>query len=106
MDPSWGIDAERIAHLSQITDFDPKRHSFVSHFALELAAPCIQTLKEQGTVIFTWTIRSPEAEAIARQTVDNITFEKLFSRASLNFEAQRSLHDHGRKADEQSRHFG
>jgi len=75
MDPSWGIDAERIAHLSQITDFDPKRHSFVSHFALELAAPCIQTLKEQGTVIFTWTIRSPEAEAIARQTVDNITFE-------------------------------
>ena len=79
MDPSWGIDAERIAHLSQITDFDPKRHSFVSHFALELAAPCIQTLKEQGTVIFTWTIRSPEAEAIARQTVDNITFESYLA---------------------------
>ena len=32
-------------------------------------------LKEQGAAIFTWTIRSPEAEAIARQTVDNITFE-------------------------------
>ena len=75
MDPSWGIDAERIAHLSQITDFDPKRYSFVSHFALELAAPCIQMLKDQGTAIFTWTIRSPEAEAVARQTVDNITFE-------------------------------
>ena len=75
MDPSWGIDAERIAHLSRITDFDPKRYSFVSHFALELAAPCIQILKEQGTAIFTWTIRSPEAEAIARQTVDNVTFE-------------------------------
>ena len=75
MDPSWGIDAERIAHLSQIADFDPKRYSFVSHFALELAAPCIQILKEQGAAIFTWTIRSPEAEAIARQTVDNITFE-------------------------------
>ena len=75
MDPSWGIDAERVAHLSQIADFDPKRYSFVSHFALELAAPCIQTLKEQGAAIFTWTIRSPEAEAIARQTVDNITFE-------------------------------
>ena len=75
MDPSWGIDAERIAHLSQITDFDPKRYSFVSHFALELASPCIQTLKEQGVAIFTWTIRSPEAEAVARQTVDNITFE-------------------------------
>ena len=75
MDPSWGIDAERIAHLSQIADFDPKRYSFVSHFALELAAPCIQILKEQGTAIFTWTIRSLEAEAIARQTVDNITFE-------------------------------
>ena len=75
MDPNWGIDAERIAHLSQIADFDPKRYSFVSHFALELAAPCIQILKEQGTAIFTWTIRSPEAEAIARQTVDNITFE-------------------------------
>ena len=75
MDPSWGIDAERIAHLSQITDFDPKRYTFVSHFALELASPCIQTLKEQGVAIFTWTIRSPEAEAVARQTVDNITFE-------------------------------
>ena len=75
MDPSWGIDAEHVAHLSQIADFDPTRYSFVSHFALELAAPCIQTLKEQGAVIFTWTIRSPEAEAIARQTVDNITFE-------------------------------
>ena len=43
MDPSWGIDAERIAHLSQIADFDPERYSFISHFALELAAPCIQT---------------------------------------------------------------
>ena len=75
MDPSWGIDAERIAHLSQIADFDPTRYSFVSHFALELAAPCIQTLQEQGAAIFTWTIRSPQAEAIARQTVDNITFE-------------------------------
>ena len=75
MDPSWGIDAERVAHLSQIADFDPTRYSFVSQFALELTAPCIQTLKEQGAAIFTWTIRSPEAEAIARQTVDNITFE-------------------------------
>ena len=75
MDPTWGIDAERIAHLSQITDFDPKRYTFVSHFALELASPCIQMLKDQGTAIFTWTIRSPEAEAVARQTVDNITFE-------------------------------
>ena len=75
MDPSWGIDAERIEHLSQIADFDPTRYSFVSHFALELASPCIQMLKDQGTAIFTWTIRSPEAEAVARQTVDNITFE-------------------------------
>ena len=75
MDPTWGIDAERIAHLSQIADFDPTRYSFVSHFALELTAPCIQTLQEQGAAIFTWTIRSPEAEAVARQTVDNITFE-------------------------------
>ena len=75
MDPSWGINAERIEHLSQIADFDPKRYSFVSQFALELAAPCIQTLKERGAAIFTWTIRSPEAEAVARQTVDNITFE-------------------------------
>ncbi|ERL97811.1 glycerophosphoryl diester phosphodiesterase [Rhodobacteraceae bacterium HIMB11] len=75
MDPSWGVDAERVAHLSQIADFDPTRYSFVSHFALELTAPCIQTLKEQGAAIFTWTIRSSEAEAIARQTVDNITFE-------------------------------
>ena len=75
MDPSWGIDAERAAHLSQIADFDPKRYSFVSHFALELETPCIQKLKEQGTAIFTWTIRSPDAEAVARLAAHNITFE-------------------------------
>ena len=79
MDPSWGIDAERIEHLSQITDFNSKRYSFVSHFALELTAPCIQTLKERGAAIFTWTICSPEAEAVARQTVDNITFESYLA---------------------------
>ena len=82
MDPSWGIDAERVAHLSQIADFDPTRYSFVSHFALELTAPCIQTLKEQGAAIFTWTIRSPEAEAIARQNVHNITFERYLAAIS------------------------
>lgn len=74
-DPNWGIDEMRIAHLSEIADYDPKRYSFVSHFALELTVPRIQALKDQGAAIFTWTIRSPEAEAIARQTVDNITFE-------------------------------
>ena len=75
MDPSWGIDAERIAHLSEINDFNVSRYSFVSHFALELGISKIRVLKELGAAIFTWTIRSPEAEVIARQTVDNITFE-------------------------------
>ena len=34
MDPSWGIDAERIAHLSQIADFDPNTVQFRFAFCI------------------------------------------------------------------------
>ena len=48
---------------------------FINHSGAGRCVFSEKTLKEQGTAIFTWTIRSPEAEAIAMQTVDNITFE-------------------------------
>lgn len=75
LDPAWGIDDARIKHLSEIRDFDGSRYSFVSHFAMELTSPRINDLKSKGAAIFTWTIRSSEAESVARQVVDNVTFE-------------------------------
>lgn len=75
LDPAWGIDDARIKHLSEILDFDGSRYSFVSHFAMELTSPRINDLKSKGAAIFTWTIRSSEAESVARQVVDNVTFE-------------------------------
>ena len=79
MDPTWGIDAERIAHLSQMQILI--QHGTVSFRILRWNWQHLhQMLKDQGTAIFTWTIRSPEAEAVARQTVDNITFEGYLPR--------------------------
>jgi hypothetical protein len=35
----------------------------------------VAEIKAAGHPILTWTIRSPEAETVARQFADNITFE-------------------------------
>ena len=49
--------------------------SFLSHEAADLARPRVAALKAQGARILCWTIKSPEAEAKARQYAENITFE-------------------------------
>lgn len=61
--------------LRAIPDYDRTFASFISHEALDLDRPRVAALKSQGAVILCWTIRSPEAEAKARQIAQNITFE-------------------------------
>lgn len=62
-------------HLRDIRDFDRVGASFISHEAEDLARPRVADLKARGAAVLCWTIRSPEAEAKARNVADNITFE-------------------------------
>lgn len=62
-------------HLREIPDYDRVGASFLSHEAADLARPRVAALKAQGARILCWTIKSPEAEAKARQYAENITFE-------------------------------
>jgi len=61
--------------LRDIPDYDATDSSFVSHEARDLTRPRVAVLKAQGAAILCWTIRSPDAEAEARQIAHNITFE-------------------------------
>ena len=61
--------------LRMIPDYDRTGCSFISHKASDLARPRVAELKSKGAAILCWTIRSPEAEAKAREIADNITFE-------------------------------
>ena len=62
-------------HLREIPDYDRVGACFISHEAADLARPRVAALKAQGAHILCWTIKSPEAEAKARQYAENITFE-------------------------------
>lgn len=61
--------------LREIPDYEATGSSFVSHEAGDLSRPRLTDLKSRGATILCWTIRSPEAEALARHTADNVTFE-------------------------------
>lgn len=69
------IPRDTCAKLREIPDYHRTSSSFISHKASDLMRPRIADLKSQGAAILCWTIRSPEAEAKARQIADNITFE-------------------------------
>lgn len=69
------IPAEVCAYLREIPDYDRTLSSFISHQASDLTRPRVSDLKAQGAAILCWTIRSPEAEALARKIADNVTFE-------------------------------
>ena len=74
------ISAEICARLREIPDYDRTASSFISHQASDLSRPRVAELKSKGAAILCWTIRSPEAEAMARQVADNITFESYAAR--------------------------
>jgi glycerophosphoryl diester phosphodiesterase len=61
--------------LRAIPDYESTGSSFISHKAADLARPRVAELKSKGATILCWTIRSPQAEAKAREIADNITFE-------------------------------
>ncbi len=69
------VPAETRDILRDIPDYDRVGACFISHEATDLDRPRVAELKAQGAYIFTWTIRSAEAEAEARHIVDNVTFE-------------------------------
>lgn len=72
----WGpLPAATCDRLREIPDYDRTLSSFISHEAADLNRPRVADLKAKGAAILCWTIRSPEAEAQARQIAQNITFE-------------------------------
>lgn len=72
----WPLLNETIrAHLREIPDYARTKSCFISHEAADLQSPHVARLKASGATVLCWTIRSPEAEAKARQVADNVTFE-------------------------------
>ena len=61
--------------LRDIPDYDAVGASFLSHEARDLDRPRVADLVADGADLLCWTIRSPEAEAVARRIARNITFE-------------------------------
>ncbi|GHC55604.1 glycerophosphodiester phosphodiesterase family protein [Neogemmobacter tilapiae] len=70
-----GVAAETCARLRAIPDYNAVGASFLSHDWHDLTRPRVTELAQQGAEILCWTVKSPEAEAVARQTARNITFE-------------------------------
>ncbi|MEO6299556.1 MAG: glycerophosphodiester phosphodiesterase family protein [Paracoccaceae bacterium] len=66
---------EACQRLREIPDYDATEASFISHEAADLDRFRVAQLKSQGAVVLCWTIRSQEAETIARKIAQNITFE-------------------------------
>ena len=76
-DPAdWApLDPSICDHLRLIPDYDRTLSSFISHEAADLSRPRVAELRAAGATILCWTIRSPQAEAQARNVAQNITFE-------------------------------
>lgn len=71
----WPLPRPVLDRLREIPDFDAVGAGFVSHEAADLDRRRLGELRGAGAAILCWTIRSPEAEARARERADNITFE-------------------------------
>jgi glycerophosphoryl diester phosphodiesterase len=69
------LSPELCARLRAIDSFDAVGASFISHDWHDLARPRVAELKARGVPILCWTVKSPEAEQIARQVAVQITFE-------------------------------
>lgn len=73
---NWAPMPEELCRrLRAIPDYGPTGSSFISHEAADLSRPRVAELKAAGAAILCWTIRSPEAEALARKVAHNVTFE-------------------------------
>lgn len=63
------------ARLRLIPDYEASGAIFISHSVLILDHPRVTELKAAGTPILCWVTTSQEAEDVAREIADNITFE-------------------------------
>lgn len=69
------VPAARLSELAGIPDYDRVGASFISHDWHDLDNPAIAACRAKGAKLLCWTIKTPDQEAVARQTVNNITFE-------------------------------
>lgn len=69
------LEPEDRRRLAALADFDRSGAVFLSHDRRDLANPAVAALKARGVPVLSWTVRSPEEEALARRVADNITFE-------------------------------
>mgnify|MGYP000100196893 FL=1 len=69
------VPAARRDELRDIPDYERTGACFISHEANDLHRPRVAALKAQGARVLCWTIRSPAAEAKAREVAENVTFE-------------------------------
>lgn len=75
-DEDWPLlSAATRARLREIADLDRTGSSFISHEASDLGRPNVLDLKQTGTAVLCWTIRSEDAEKQARKIAQNVTFE-------------------------------
>ena len=76
-DPAdWSdLPPETCDRLRGVPDYARTGASFVSHEAVDLSRPRVADLKAEGATVLCWTIRSPEAEVLARRIAHNVTFE-------------------------------
>ncbi|TCL01246.1 glycerophosphoryl diester phosphodiesterase [Shimia isoporae] len=61
--------------LRGVQDYERVGACFISHQVSDLGRDRVAELKASGAHVFTWTIRSPEQEAQAREVAENVTFE-------------------------------
>jgi glycerophosphoryl diester phosphodiesterase len=66
---------ERRLDMQQFRHLHKTRPHFVSFYFRDLPYAPVQNLRDQGLAIITWTIRSKDEEALARQYSDQVTFE-------------------------------
>jgi glycerophosphoryl diester phosphodiesterase len=71
----WPLSVETCTRLRDITDYDRVEACFISHEVDDLTRPRVAELKAQGAMINCWTVTNAQQEALAREVVDNITFE-------------------------------
>jgi glycerophosphoryl diester phosphodiesterase len=65
----------RLDELAEIPDYDRVGACFISHNIKYLNDVPVKVLKDRGSAILCWTVRSSEVEKQARLVADNITFE-------------------------------
>lgn len=77
--PDWALPDYRRAELAALPDLGPTGSSFISHDRADLDSPAVARVKAAGLPVLTWTVRSPEEEALARRVADNVTFERYLA---------------------------